>query len=58
VSVIILTVFIGLLLVAFFVIFFLYQTSLRSNADQDALMPLQDEKTASATKATVPNAFH
>ena len=43
VNVINLTVFIGLLLLAFFVGFFLYLNSHKGSVERDALMPLQDE---------------
>jgi len=44
VNVIALTVFVGLLLVIFFIGFFLYLAPRRGSIEQDALMPLQDEK--------------
>jgi hypothetical protein len=46
VSIIPLTVFVGFLLVAFFVCLFLYQAkcSARTGPDRDALLPLNDEK--------------
>ena len=43
-NVIILTVFIGLMLVAFFIGFFLYLTSHKGSIERDALMPLQVEE--------------
>jgi len=47
-NVINLTVFIGLLLVAFFIGFFLYLNSQRSRMDHDSLLPLDEEKPCSA----------
>jgi uncharacterized membrane protein YczE len=53
VNVIILTVFIGLLLVAFFIGFFLYLNAHRGSMERDALMPLQEEIPRPANHASV-----
>jgi len=50
VNVIVLTVFVGMLLVSFFIGFFLYLSPRRGSVEQDALMPLQDEKPRSASR--------
>jgi len=51
VNVIILTVFIGLLLVAFFIGFFLYLNKHNGSLERDALMPLQEETPRVASRA-------
>ena len=52
VNVIILTVFIGLMLVAFFIGFFLYLNAHRGSLERDALMPLQEEIPRPACRGT------
>jgi len=52
VSVIVLTVFIGLVLVGFFVVFFLYLTSHRGCAERESLLPLQEEGVRPASRGT------
>jgi NADH:ubiquinone oxidoreductase subunit 6 (subunit J) len=45
VNVILLTVFVGAVLVVFFIAFFLHQTTGRhSSSERDALLPLSEEK--------------
>jgi hypothetical protein len=46
-NVIILTAFVGLALAGFFIAFFVQQTHSESGAEQDALMPLNEEQPAS-----------
>jgi cbb3-type cytochrome oxidase subunit 3 len=56
-NVIVLTVFIGVMLVSFFILFFLYQTAGKRGAssERDALLPLQEEKnTPASAKPTIP----
>ena len=55
-AVIALTILISLLLVATFVAMFLYERSHRGfgSAEQDALLPLDDEKPAEPPKAPLP----
>jgi hypothetical protein len=43
-SVIALTVFVGLWLAGFFIFFFIHQTVTGSGRERDALMPLDEEK--------------
>ena len=45
-NVIILTAFVGLALAGFFIAFFVQQTHSESGAEQDALMPLNEEQPA------------
>lgn len=47
--VIALTVFVGLMLVAFFILMFVYNVSQGSSADHEALLPL-DEETGRAVR--------
>jgi hypothetical protein len=47
-SVIALTVFVGLWLAGVFVFFFIHQTMTGSGRDRDALMPLEEEKFTTA----------
>lgn len=52
-AVLLLTVFVGVVLVAFFIILFIHQSSGEGrSSERDALMPLVDEKTCSAKKSS------
>ncbi|MEZ5275408.1 MAG: hypothetical protein R3F07_03390 [Opitutaceae bacterium] len=55
-NVILLTVFIGLILVGFFVAFFLNQRrhSVYSSPERDSLLPLEDEDFVSETRPSGP----
>jgi hypothetical protein len=53
VVVIALTVFVGLALVAFFILMFLDQMTARRNSDRDSLMPLAEENTRPAKPASM-----
>jgi len=55
VSVLLLTVFVGIVLVAFFVGLFLHETARdRGSSERDALLPLAPEGTAAANPAKRP----
>lgn len=55
-SVLVLTVFVGLVLVSFFVVFYLQQTAAgrRSSHERAALMPLDSESSVPAGSTTPP----
>jgi hypothetical protein len=57
-NVILLTAFVGLALASFFIAFFVHQTNAESGAEQDALMPLDEEQPSQpkgASTSTKPN---